>query len=195
MKFQNVARYEFRTFGNGDLARFGDTFAAMGNGETLPVSHETYIVTRLNIESNVKVRAGRLDVKGLEGRLQLLEQWQPILSAQLPVTAFDVENVVAPALGIDVDLKGLPAFGEAELVTFAADQSALESLAVSKARTLYDLGACEAEVTTLAIGVDELHTVAIESPNPDALSALLAKVGLAGEENISYPAFLQRRLF
>lgn len=194
MKFQNVARYEFRVFGS-DLSRYRDGFARLGKGETQPASREVYIVTRLNIESNVKIRSGRLDVKGLEGRLQLLEQWQPLLSAELPVPAFDIENVVAPALGIDVDLEGLPAFGEAELVTFADDQIALESLEVEKVRTLFDLGSCEAEFTELAIGADGLQTVAVESPDADALNVLLAKVGLKSEENISYPAFLQSRLF
>lgn len=104
MKFQTVARYEFRVFGD-DLTRFRDAFAALGEANTLPVSHETYIVTRLNIESNVKIRAGRLDVKGLKGRLQFLEQWEPVLSAELPVAASEIENVVATALGVDVDFE------------------------------------------------------------------------------------------
>jgi len=194
VKFQDVARYEFRIFGT-DLTRFRDAFAALGEGATQPVSHETYIVTRLNIESNVKIRAGRLDVKGLKGRLQLLEQWEPILSAPLPVSADEIENVVAPALGIDLDLDGGPSFGEDELMKLAEDQPALQSLEIDKTRTLYDLGDCEAEFTQLAIGVDRLQTVAVESLAPDALNALIAKVSLASEENISYPAFLQARLF
>lgn len=194
MKFQDVARYEFRIFG-ADLTRFRDAFAGLGEGATQPVSHETYIVTRLNIEANVKIRAGRLDVKGLKGRLQLLEQWEPILSAPLPVSADDIENVVAPALGIDLDLNGGPSFGEDELMLLAEDQPALQSLEVDKTRTLYDLGDCEAEFTELAIGVEQLQTVAVESPDADALNVLLAKVGLMGEENISYPAYLQARLF
>lgn len=80
-------------------------------------------------------------------------------------------------------------------MTFAADQPALESLEIDKTRTLYDLDACEAEFTELAIGVARLQTVAVESPDPDALNALLTKAGLSGEANISYPAFLQKRLF
>jgi len=74
MKFaDNETRYEFRKFAS-DLTAVRDAFAARGTGTAQPASRETYVVTRLNIESNVKVRGGRLQVKTLRGRLGMLEQ-------------------------------------------------------------------------------------------------------------------------
>lgn len=194
MKFQDAIRFEFRLFG-ADLTRVRDAFAALGPSIEQPPSRETYIVSRLNIESNVKARRGRLEVKGLRGRLQILEQWQPVLASELPVTADEVENVVAPALGLDVDLAGQPPFSESALVGWAEAQPALATVMLEKRRTLFDLGACEAEFTQLALGAARVQTIAIEALEADAARAVLEKVGLDEARNESYPAFLQRRLF
>jgi hypothetical protein len=105
MKFQDATRYEFREFGR-DLTAARNAIAALGPGTEQEPSRETYIVTRLNIEANVKIRRSKLEVKGLRGRLQLLEQWQPMLATVLPVPAGAIEDLVAPALGINVDLDG-----------------------------------------------------------------------------------------
>jgi hypothetical protein len=194
MKFQDAIRFEFRLFG-ADLSPVREAFAALGPAVQQPVSRETYIVTRLNIESNVKIRRGRLEVKGLRGRLQVLEQWQPVLAAELPVAAEEVENVVAPALGLDVDLAGQPPFTETALIGWAGALPALATAVIEKRRTLFDLGPCEAEFTELAIGPARLQTIAIEALEADVARAVLEKAGLGEARNESYPAFLQRRLF
>ena len=194
MRFQDVARFEFRVFGR-ELAAARDALAALGTGEIQAASRETYIVTRLNVESNVKVREDRLEAKGLHGRLRLLEQWQPIFKSTFPVPAGDIENVVAPALGVDVELGNAPPLSEPELLTFVAEQPALASVVVDKERTLFDLGDCEAEFTRLAIGDDHMETVAIEGAEGKAVEALLKRTGLAAMQNESYSVLLQRRLF
>jgi hypothetical protein len=194
MKFQDVARFEFRIFGS-DLAGVRDAFLALGPGIAQPESRETYVVTRLNVESNVKIRADRLEVKGLVGRLRLLEQWRPIFKSEFPILAGDIENVVAPALGVDVELGEAPPFSESALVAFAAEQPSLAIAVVDKERTLFDLGDCEAEFTRLVIGDDRLETVAVEAPEAEAAEAFLGRVGLEAMQNESYSVFLQRRLF
>ena len=103
MKFQDAIRFEFRLFG-ADLTRVRDAFAALGPSIEQPPSRETYIVSRLNIESNVKARRGRLEVKGLRGRLQNLEQWQPVLASELPVTADEADSAVIEPLPVHSDL-------------------------------------------------------------------------------------------
>lgn len=194
MKFRDVARFEFRMFGD-ELSALGKAFAVRGTANPQPLSREAYIVTRLNTESNVKIRDGRLDVKGLLGRLGVLEQWQPVLSAELPVAADVIENVVVPALGLDVDIAKDEPFTQSALLAWAETVADLASVVVEKQRTLFDLGACETEVTQLAIDADRLQTIAVEGPDADAVRALLEEVGLANARNESYPAYLQRRLF
>ena len=193
MKFKDATRYEFREFGS-DLTAARDAFAALGSGIEQEPSRETYIVTRLNIEANVKIRKKRLEVKGLTGRLQLLEQWQPTLNTKLPISVDELENVVAPALGIDVDLDGATEFDKDALMAFAEDQPALAAVVVDKQRTLFDLGDCEAEFCELEIDGDKLQTIAIEASTPTPPTQCCS--GRADERrNESYPAFLQGRLF
>ena len=194
MKFQDATRYEFREFGR-DLTAVRDAIAALGPGTEEEPSRETYIVTRLNIEANVKIRRSKLEVKGLRGRLQLLEQWQPMLATVLPVPAGAIEALVAPALGINVDLDGARAFSEAALLAFVEDQPALATVVVEKQRTLFDLGDCEAEFCELEIDGEMLHSVACEAVDAAAANAFLQRTGLMQGRNESYPAFLQRRLF
>lgn len=194
MKFQDVARFEFRVF-DADLAWVRKAFSARAAGAPQPVSRETYVVTRLNVESNVKIRAARLEVKGLEGRLRLLEQWRPVLKSEFPVSGEAVENIVAPALGIDVELGAAAALTEQDFLALMAQQPALGVIRVDKERTLFDLGDCEGEVTQLAIEDERIETAAIEAVEAPAAEKLLQEIGLEALRNESYSIFLQRRLF
>ena len=117
-----------------------DRFAALGHRRRAAASRETYIVTRLNIEANVKIRGGRLQVKVLRGRLQMLEQWARPLNAEFPVSVDDVENIVIPALGLDVEIGSGGALTEGALLAVVSAQPALATVEVDKQRTLYDLG-------------------------------------------------------
>jgi hypothetical protein len=194
MKFEKQERYEFRRFGT-NLTPIRKALEALGEGDAQDPSRETYIVTRLNIESNVKIQSNKLEVKGLKGRLQVLEQWMPVFKSKFPVDADDIEDSVAPALGIDLDLDGAGPFSEGALIDLMNEQPAVATVVVDKERTLYDLGDCEAEYTKLQIGDELLETVAIEAIDVDAAMALLQKVGLADADNESYSLMLQKRLF
>lgn len=195
MKFRpDETRYEFRQFG-GDLTKVRDAFAALGRAEVKSASRETYIVTRLNIESNVKIRGGRLQVKTLQARRGTLEQWARPLDAEFPVSIEEVENIVLPALGLDIELGERGALEEGTLLALAGGQHALATVAVEKQRTLYEIGDCVAEFSVLHLGEETLQTVAIEALDAEALRGLLQTVGLEEAQNESYAEFLQRRLF
>ena len=194
MKYQDATRFEFRAFGT-NLMPVKRKLEALGTAEEQPPSRETYIVTRLNIESNVKIRGKHLQVKGLKARLQMLEQWEPIFSKKFPVSSEDVESSVFPPLGLDVYLGEEVELTEDTLLALVAEQPALATIVVGKRRTLFDLGTSEAEFCELEIGEERLHTVAIESPEAEAAKQALRDLGLEAAGNESYPAFLQRRLF
>lgn len=194
MKWKDATRFEFRRFGE-DFSVMRDRFAALGKADKQPASRETYIVTRLNIEANVKIRGGRLQVKILRGRLQMLEEWARPLNAEFPVSVDDVEGIVIPALGLDLEIGSGGALTEGALLAVVSAQHALATVKVDKQRTLYGLGNCTAEFCELRICNDKLHTIAIETPDAEAAHAVLNKVGLADAQNESYAAFLQGRLF
>ena len=194
MKYQDAARFEFREFGT-NLTPVKRKMEALGTGVEQPPSRETYIVTRLNIESNVKIRGKHLQVKGLKARLQMLEQWEPVLGKKFPVSSKDVENFAFPPLGLDVDLGEEAELTEDALLALVSEQPALATIVVDKRRTLYDIGSCEAEFCELEIGEERLHTVAIEAVEAEAAKQALRDLGLEAAENESFASFLQRRLF
>lgn len=195
MRFKDDAtRYEFRQFA-ADLTKVRNAFAKLARGEELRVSQETYIVTRLNIESNVKIRGGRLQVKTLEARLGTLELWARPLNAEFPVAVDDIESVVLPALGLDLEIGDRGAFAEGPFLALMGEQHALAIIEVEKQRTLYEIDACVAEFCRLQLGGDAVQTIAIEALDAGAASALLDKVDLGEALNESYAEFLQRRLF
>jgi hypothetical protein len=187
-------RYEFRQFG-ADLTKVRDQFAKLATGKAQPKSRETYIVTRLNIESNVKIRGGKLQVKTLEARSGVLEQWARPLNSEFPVSVQDIEMVVLPALGIDMELGEDGALTEGLLLSVVDDQTALAVQEVAKQRTLYEIGSCVGEFCKLSIGSETVQTVAIEAVDAQAALALLENVGLSDGANESYAEYLQRSLF
>jgi hypothetical protein len=187
-------RYEFRLF-SPDLSKERDAFASLAKGEPQPNSRETYIVTRLNIESDVKIRGERLQVKTLVARSGMLEQWARPLNSEFPVAIADIESVVLPALGLDLEIGERGALGEGALLALMSDQHALAVTEVEKQRTLFEIGACVAEFCTVTMGKEKVQTIAIEAIDPQAGLSLLQSVGLGDAQNESYCEFLQRRLF
>jgi hypothetical protein len=187
-------RYEFRQFGK-DMTSVRDAFAKLDKGKAQPKSRETYIVTRLNIEANVKIRGAKLQVKTLEARLGVLEQWARPLNAEFPVGVQDIEMIVLPALGVDMELGEEGAFSEGVLLTVVEDQPSLAVQEVVKQRTLYEIGGCVAEFCKLSVGNETVQTIAVEATDAQAALALLAEIGLADGENESYSEYLQRLLF
>jgi hypothetical protein len=194
MKYRDVARFEFRVFAT-NLTPVKRKLEALATGEEQPASRETYIVTRLNIESNVKIRDEHLQVKGLKARYQMLEQWEPLFSKKLPVSTKDVENFVFPPLGLDVDLGDETELAEEALLALVAGEHALATVEVAKRRTLFDLGGSEAEFCELEIDEERLQTVAIEAVESEAAKRAIGVLGLEATQNESYASFLQRRLF
>jgi hypothetical protein len=194
MKYRDVTRFEFRAFAT-NLTPVRRKLEALATGEEQPPSRETYIVTRLNIESNVKIRGEHLQVKGLKARYQMLEQWEPLFSKKFPVSSEDIENFVFPPLGLDVDLGDETALTEEALLALVAEQHALATVEVAKRRTLFDLGGSEAEFCELEIGEERLHTVAIEAVETEAAKRTIGDLGFEAAQNESYASFLQRRLF
>mgnify|MGYP000314553771 CR=1 FL=1 len=91
MSSSDVARFEFRIFA-ADLASVRDKLNLRAKGTLQDPSRETYIVSRRNAESNVKIRARCLEVKGLQRRLPPPDQSLPLATSPLPLPAASVAD-------------------------------------------------------------------------------------------------------
>ena len=95
-----VPRWEWRTFGD-ELGDAESRLEALTPTE-VEDGDEVYLLSAGDAGS-VKVRHGQLDVKRLERVEGGLQQWRPVLKAELPVAASDVA-LLLEALGASVAL-------------------------------------------------------------------------------------------
>jgi hypothetical protein len=186
--------FEFRIFAPSLLDERALLSAAAGPGETRE-SSEIYIVSRLRIDANVKIRNRRLEVKALTERTGVLEGWARVLASELPISAELFMTEAAVRLGVELDLaKDTPLTGPA-ILAIADENPGLGHARVDKLRTIFELKPCRAEFAALKIGPHKVDTIAIESSSPDDVRQALERLGLTGRRNESYPCYLQRLVF
>ena len=100
-------RFEFRTFGQNF-----DTAARRMARLSVPVpenvwerhSQEIYIMSRANDLNNMKIRDGKMDIKTLVREIEGLEQWNPLMKTEFPISRTLLETDVFPAFRVNPSL-------------------------------------------------------------------------------------------
>ena len=128
-----VPRWEWRTF-NGDLRTALVPLRALHPIDRA-TSDEIYLLS-CRSEASVKLREGRLDAKGLEQRDDSgLELWRPVMSAQFPVSAAIVVEVLE-LLHVPNPTLSRTAYGAKEVLDeIVAHEPSLRAVSVHKSRT------------------------------------------------------------
>jgi exopolyphosphatase/guanosine-5'-triphosphate,3'-diphosphate pyrophosphatase len=179
-----VPRWEWRTFGD-DLGTADQQLAGLP-AERSEASDELYILSEHG-DASVKIRDGLMDVKHLE-RLSAeheLELWRPVMKAAFPLSNDEAAFVLTTLQGT------LPASARAEysladfLDELVAPDPALLAAAVHKRRAHYTVDNCMVELTQLRTEDRTTRTLAIESPDPVRVSALIYRFGLGGRRNVN----------
>ncbi len=193
---ENVTpRYEFRVFEN-DLGSASDALSKLAQDRSQDRQRDTYIVSRLNIDTNVKVRENRLELKVLEAREGLFELWRPVFEQTFPIDSGLFIEHVAPRLGIDLDVpKRSRELALPELLSMLSRIPAVHPVTLEKERVLFNHGDARSEATEVVIGDASISSVAVESADIERARELAQAAGIAQLANESYPAFLQRITF
>jgi exopolyphosphatase/guanosine-5'-triphosphate,3'-diphosphate pyrophosphatase len=186
-----IPRWEWRVFGTG-FAAPEEAFAALPPAPIVE-SDEVYLLSAAG--SNVKVRAGLMDIKLLrEVDADGLERWEPVMKVGFPlpvaevVRVFDALGVLAPPLRRD-------AFTLDQLFAELVEPSdAVCVVRVHKRRQNYTFAGCMAEVADLEVDGQVARTMAVESEDPSAVLAAVRSLGLDGQVNTSYPRGLWARM-
>ena len=181
-----VPRWEWRTFGD----RFGQAdaaFAALTPGG-VQESDELYLLSGAG--DNVKVRDDLMDIKVLKSIDGAgLERWTPVMKAGFPLPADDVRRVFE-ALRLPSPTLARDAYPLDAFVDELARPAGVRPVAVHKRRVRYTVGGCAAEVSEIRADGHPIRTIAIESPDADAVLAAVRSVGLGDYLNTSYPKAL-----
>src|SRR5262245_11663801 len=150
-----VPRWEWRTFGASFRAAEERLAAA---GETkVEESDEVYLLS-LHGNASVKLRGGLLDAKRLLHTDGTLEQWTPVLKAEIPLSEHERETLLE-LLGVS-DLRN-------------AD---LRETTVRKHRSRSTFGGCMAELSEFRTKEGRTRTIAVEATDPDLVRAAVREL-------------------
>ena len=177
-------RWEWRSFGR----HFGEAEARLAalTPEGMQESDEVYLLSGAG--GNVKVRADLMDIKLLQQiNADGLEQWTPVMKAGFPLPATEVarvfESLRLPVPTLSRENYTFDAFIEA----FAQPDGAIRRVDVHKRRTRYTVGGCTAEFSDVVANGKPTRTIAVESPDAEAVIRAVRDLGLGGYTNTSYP--------
>lgn len=184
-----VPRWEWRTFGPG-LEEAETRFREL-ELERAEESDEIYLLSTAS-DASAKIRGGQMDVKTLQAvNDDGLEQWLPVLKASFPIPADDVATVFE-ALGAPVPPVGQDAYTLDELlVELVGPTNVVRAVDVHKHREHYTVGGCMAELSTVRTDAGERATIAVESPDAEAVIAAVRDLGLASRTNTCLPRGLK----
>jgi len=188
-------RFEFRTFGQNF-----DTVARRMARLSVPVpekvwerrSKEIYIMSRANDVNNTKIRDGRMDIKTFVRELEGLEQWNPLMKTELPISRTVLETDVFPAFQVNASLLDKESYNMEQFLELIADHPDLQAVDVRKQRFGYMVNDTLCEVANVLINGAKVVTVNSESTEIGDIRKTIADIGLQGVENINYLQAIKR---
>lgn len=185
-------RFEFRAW----APNFGlveQKLRSLARCEQIRESEEIYIVSAANNENNTKIRDRLMDIKVFVQVKEGLEQWNPRMKGEFPMSAQDLTDQVLPAFGAE-----MPALARSE---YSLDQfleevirpcPQLVAVNVFKRRFAFTVNDCITEIAEIRFNGAGLQTVAVESVDVPAILKAKEMLGLTAYENVNYLRAIKR---
>ncbi len=188
-------RFEFRTFGQD----FEDEYYRMSRlSEPVPEkvwerdSEEVYIVSRTNDINNTKIRDGKMDIKTFVQAVDGLEQWNPLMKAEFPISAEILNNDVYPAFQVDIPNFDKDIYTLEEFLEMVKSNPDLQAVRVKKHRYGYMVNNTICEVAEVLINGAKVMSINSESTEIGDIKKTMADVGIDSYENINYLQAIKR---
>lgn len=189
-------RFEFRSFGRC----FAEAEKRMAR-LSVPVpekvwerrSVETYIVSRTNDIHNTKIRDGKMDIKTYVQTVEGLEQWNPLMKGDFPISAQTLQTEVFPAfLVTTLPVLTKETYTLEEFLRLIEDHPDLQAVRVEKIRYGYMVNDSICETGEVYINGAMVKTINSESVELADIRKTIQDVGLEGVENINYLQAIKR---
>ena len=188
-------RFEFRSFGQQfDAARHRMARLSVPVPEAVweRQSEEVYILSRSNDVNNTKIRNGKMDIKTYVRSVDGLEQWNPLIKGEFPMTRQTLIEEVIPAFQIDMNLTAHEVFSLDEFLSLVHCHPELQAVRVHKQRFGYMVNDTICEFGFVLINGARVATINSESTEIEDIKKTIAAVGLEGVENINYLQAIKR---
>ena len=188
-------RFEFRSFGQC----FDSQHKRMAR-LSIPVpekvwereSVEIYIISRKNDINNTKIRDGKMDIKTFVQTVDGLEQWNPLMKGEFPISAEVLKKEVFPAFMVAMPALTKDVYTYEEFIGMVEANPDLAAVRVYKKRWGYMVNNTICEVGEVLINGAKVMTINSESTEVDDIKKTIADVGLEGVENINYLQAIKR---
>jgi ribosomal protein L30/L7E len=188
-------RFEFRTFGR-DLEEAAYRMARL----SVPVpekvwertSEETYIVSKTNNINNTKIRDGKMDIKTFVQEVDGLEQWNPLMKGEFPISATVLREEVFPAFQVEMPHLAKQSYTLDEFMAIIKNHPELLAVTVEKERYGYMVNDTICEYGLVWINGALVETINSESTEVEDIKKTIEMLGLQGIENINYLQAIKR---
>ncbi len=188
-------RFEFRSFGqNFDNAHYRMARLSVPVPEKVweRQSSEVYILSRTNDLNNTKIRDGKMDIKTFVQTVEGLEQWNPLMKGEFPISAEVLKNEVFPAFQVDMPALEKDEYTYDEFIGLIENHKDLQAVRVHKQRFGYMVNDTICEYGIVKINGARVATINSESTEVEDIKKTIKDVGLEGVENINYLQAIKR---
>ncbi len=188
-------RFEFRTFGQ-DFSESSKLMADLSIPVPEKVRHrqsdEIYIVSRTNDINNTKIRDEKIDIKKYVQTVKGLEQWNPLMKAEFPISSTILKNDVFSAFQVEFPKLTNDKYSMSEFLEIIARHPDLQAVRVHKERFGYMVNDTICEVANVLINGVKVVTINSESTQIENIIKTLDDVKLNNIENINYLQVIKR---
>ena len=188
-------RFEFRSFGqdfNKQAERMARLSISIPEKFLVRHSQETYIMSRTNDINNTKIRDGKIDMKTYVQTVDALEQWNPLMKVEFPISAHYLKSEIFPAFQIEIPILEKIQYTIDEFMAMVNKHSDLQAVSVVKERFGYMVNDTICEVGNILINGEKVMTINSESTELDDIKKTIIDIGLGVVENINYLQAIKR---
>ncbi len=188
-------RFEYRTFGQNfdkSAARMARLSVPVPEKVWERTSTEIYIVSRTNDINNTKIRDGKMDIKTFVQSVDGLEQWNPLMKGEFPISAEILKREVFPAFQVDMPELDRDIYTYEHFMEIIESHPDLQAVRVYKQRFGYMVNNTICETGVVLINGAKLMTINSESTEVEDIIKTVKDVGLEGVENINYLQAIKR---
>lgn len=188
-------RFEFRTFGqNFDLESKYMARLSVPIPEKVweRTSEEIYILSKTNDINNTKIRDGKMDIKTFVQTVDGLEQWNPLMKGEFPISKQVLENDVFPAFQVAMPTLTKDTYTMEEFLAMIDANPDLQGVRVQKQRFGYMVNNTLCEVGNVLINGAKIVTINSESTELEDIKKTIVDCKLEGVENINYLQAIKR---
>jgi len=188
-------RFEFRSFGQcfcKQQKRMARLSVPVPEDVWERESDEIYIISRKNDINNTKIRDGKMDIKNYVQTIDGLEQWNPLMKGEFPISAEVLKKEVFPAFMVEMPALTKDIYTFEEFLGMVEANPDLAAVRVYKKRWGYMVNNTICEVGEVLINGALVITINSESTEIEDIKKTVTDVGLEGVENINYLQAIKR---